>query len=145
MYSPQARALLCSGRYNNISWPTMARQRDRKHARPRGDPTRGSRGPHHPAQSIQGRLQARGQTPGPRPGPNHLRAGRLPPETGHAPPGPVDPAPLAIHGDRDLDLGHPHTKIEASPDTQKDPPPQATEIPHLPIPRYSRDPSLRGP
>ena len=108
MYSPRARALLRSARHSNIPWPTMARQRDRHHARPRGRPTRGSRGPHHPAQSPQGRPPAGGQSPGPRPGPNHLGAGGLPPQTGHALPDPVDQAPLAVGGDRALDLGHPH-------------------------------------
>ena len=52
---------------------------------PRGHPTRGSRGPHHPAQSPQGRPPAREQIPGP-------------PGTGHALPGSMDPAPLAMAG-----------------------------------------------
>ena len=108
MYSPRTRALLRSGRYSNIPCPTMARQRDQHHARPRGCPTRGSRGLHHPAQSPQGRPPAGRQTPGLRPRQNHLRAGGLPPGTSHALPDQMDQAPLAIHRDRALDLGHPH-------------------------------------
>ena len=108
MYSPQARALLRSGCYSNIPWLTMARQRDRHHARPRGRPTWGSRGLYQPAQSPQGRPPAGGQTPSPCPGPNYLGAGGLQPGTGHALPDPVHQAPLAIHGDRALDLGHLH-------------------------------------
>ena len=108
MYSPRARALLHSGRHSNISRPKMAHQRDRHHGRPRGRPGGGSRGPHHPAQSPQGRPAARRQSPGPRPSPNHLGAGELPPGTGQALPDPVDQAPLAVHGDRAMDLGHPH-------------------------------------
>ena len=126
MYSPRARALLRSGRYNNIPRPIMARQRDRHHARPRGHHTRGTRGPNPPAQSPQGRPPAGGQTPGPRPGPNHLRAGGLPPglamlclaqwiqrcrpSTGTVPW--IWFIPTA------------HTHIEAGPDTRKDPPPR---------------------
>ena len=45
VYSPRARAVLLSGRHSNVPQPTMAHQRDRPHARPRGGPTRGSRGP----------------------------------------------------------------------------------------------------
>ena len=108
MYSPRARALLRSGRYSYVPRPAVARQRDTHHARPGHRPTRGSRGPHHPAQGPQGRTPAGGQAPGPRPGPNHLRESGLPPGTGHAVPDPMDPAPLAIHGDHALDLGHPH-------------------------------------
>ena len=37
-YSPRARALLRSGRHSNIPRPTMARQRDRHHARPGAAP-----------------------------------------------------------------------------------------------------------
>ena len=104
----------------------MARQRDRHHARPRDRPTRGSRGPHHPAQGPQGRIPARGQAPSPRPGPNHLREGGLPPGIGHALPDPLDPAPLATHGDRALGLGHPnrpHTSRGRPGHATKPPPP----------------------
>ena len=75
---------------------------------PRGRPTRGSRGHHHPAQGPQGHPTARRRAPSPRPGPNHLGQGGLPPGTGHALPDPLDPPPLATGGDRALDLGHPH-------------------------------------
>ena len=102
----------------------MARQRDRHHARPRDRPTRGSRGPHHPAQGPQGRPPARGQAPSPRPGPNHLREGGLPPGIRHALPDPLDPAPLATHGDRALGLGHPHR-----PHTSRGGPGHATKPP----------------
>ena len=130
-YSPRARALLQSGRYSNVPWPTMARQRDRHHARPGGHPIRGSRGPHHPAQSPQGHPPAGGQTPGPRPGPNHVRAGGLPPGTGHALPGQMDAAPLAVHGDRALDLGHPHRPHtnRGRPRHAEGPPPQGHSTP----------------
>ena len=47
--------------------PAMARQRDRHHARPRDRPTRGNRGPHHPAQGPQGRPPAGGHAPSPLP------------------------------------------------------------------------------
>ena len=76
--------------------------------RPGDRPTRGSGGPHHPAQDPQGCPPARGHAPSPRPGPNHLREGGLPPGIGHALPNPLDPAPLATRGDRALGLGHPH-------------------------------------
>ena len=39
---------------------------------------------------------------------NHLGEGGLPPETGHSLPDPLDTTPLTTHGDRALDLGHPH-------------------------------------
>ena len=108
----------------------MARQRDRHHARPRDRPTRGSRGPHHPAQGSQGRPPARGQAPSPRPGPNHLREGRLPPGTGHALPDPLDPALLATHGDRALDLVHPHRRHtnRGGPGHAAEPPPRPQQF-----------------
>ena len=81
----------------------MGHQGDRHHARPRGRPSRGNRGPGHPAQSPQGLLPAGGQSPGQCPGPNHLGAGGLPPGTGHALPVPVDQAPLAVHMDQTQD------------------------------------------
>ena len=49
----------------------------------------------------------------------------LPPGTGHALPDPLDPAPLATHGDRALDLGHlhrPHTN-RGGPGYAAKPPP----------------------
>ena len=66
-----------------------------------GDPT-------SPQRVLRGVLQPGDKPPYPRPGPNHLREGGLPPGTGHALPDPLDPAPLANHGDGALDLGHPH-------------------------------------
>ena len=146
MYSPRARALLRSGRYSYVPRPAMACQRDRHHARPRDRPTRGSRRPHHPAQGPQGRPPARAQAPSPRPGPNHLRASGLPPGTGHALPGPMDPAPLAIHGNCALDLGHPqrpHTN-RARPRHAERPAPQTTALPHLRVPRHPQGPQPPG-
>ena len=115
----------------------MARQRDQHHARHRGRPTRRSRGPHHPAQSPQGRPSTGEQSFGLRPGPNHLGAGGLPPGTGHALPDPVDQTPLAVNGDRALVLGHPH-RPHTSPGRPRyadRPLPQAATPPHLRIPR----------
>ena len=108
VHSPRARALLRSGRHSNVTRPSMGHQGDGHHARPRGRPTRGNRGPHHPAKGPQGRPPAGGPIPGPRPGPNHLEADRLPPRTGHALFVPVNQAPLAVHRDSALDLSHPH-------------------------------------
>ena len=64
MYSPRARALLCSGRYSYVPQPAVARQRDRHHARPRHRPTRGSRGPRskRPALRAPETTTAAGQT-----------------------------------------------------------------------------------
>ena len=128
MYSTRAQALLRSCRYSYVPRPAMARQRDRHHAHSRDLPTRGSGGPHHPVQGPP----AGGQTPSPRPGPNKLRAGGLPPGTGHTLPGPMDPAPLAIHGDRALDLGHPHCPHtnRGRPRQAEGPRPQTTALPH---------------
>ena len=146
MYSPRARALLRGSRYSYVPRPAMARQRDRHHARPRGRPTRGSRGPHQPGQGPEGRPPAGGQTPSPRPGPNHLRESGLPPGTGHALPDLLDPAPLAIHGDRALDLGNPHRPHtnRGRPGPAAKPPPQTTALPHLRIPRHPQGPQPRG-
>ena len=147
MYSPRARALLRGGRYSYVPRPAMARQGDRHHARPTDLPTGGSRGPHQPAQGPQGRPPAGGQAPGPRPGPNHLRESGLPPGTGHALPDPMDPAPLAIHGDRALDLGHPqgpHTNRGRPGHAANPPPPQTTALPHLRVPRHPQGPQPRG-
>ena len=105
----------------------MAHPRDRHHVCPRDRPTIGSRGPHHPAQGPQGRPPARGQAPSPRLGPNHLREGGLPPGIGHALPDPLDPAPLATHGDRALGLGHPHR-----PHTSRGGPGRTTKPPSRP-------------
>ena len=127
MYSLVYRSGLRSGRYSYVPWPAMAGQRDRHHARPRDHPTRGNSGPHHPAQGPQGRPPARGQAPSPRPGPNHLRESGLPPGTGHVLPCPMDPAPLAIHGNRALDLGHhhrPHTIRGRLGHAERPPPPR---------------------
>ena len=121
-------------------------QRDRHHVRPRDRPTRDSRGPHHPAQGPQGRPPARGQALSPHPGPNHLREGGLPPGIGHALPDPLDPAPLATHGDRALGLGHPdrpHTG-RSGPGHATKPPPQTAAIPHLRVPRHPQGPQPRG-
>ena len=38
-----------------------------------------------------------------------------------------------------------HTQIEAGPDMRKDPPPQATALPHLRVPRRPQDPPPRSP
>ena len=72
-----------------------------------------------PAEGPQGRPPARRQAPSPRPGPNHLREGGLPPGTGRALPDPLDPAPLATHGA----IPTAHTKIKAGPDRQPNPSP----------------------
>ena len=135
-YSPRARALLRDSRYSYFPWPAMAHQRNRHHVRPRDRPARGSRGPHYPAQGPQGRPPARKQALSPRPGPNHLREGGLPPGIGHALPDPLDPAPLATHGDRALGRGGPgHTTK---------PPIQTAAIPHLRVPRPPQGPQPRG-
>ena len=86
----------------------------------------GAVGHHHPTQGPQGRSPAGRQAPGPRPGPNHLRKSELPPGTGHALPDPMDPVPLAIHGDRALDLGHPHCPHtnQGRPRNTEGPPPR---------------------
>ena len=104
--------------------PQTGHQGAQHHARPRDGPTRGNKSPHHPAQGPEGRPPAGGPSPGPRPGRNQLAVGGLPPGTGHALPVPVDQAPLAVHRDRALDLGHPHRphKSRGSPNTRKDPP-----------------------
>ena len=38
-----------------------------------------------------------------------------------------------------------HTRIEPGPDTRKDPPTQATALPHLRVPRHPQDLPPRGP
>ena len=38
-----------------------------------------------------------------------------------------------------------HTQVEAGPDTLKDPPPRATALPHLRVPRHPQDPPPGGP
>ena len=111
MYSPRVRALLRSGSHSNVPRPTMAPQRNRHIARSRHRATGGSRGPGNPAQSPYCRPPAGGGYPGPHSGPDHLRAGGLPPWTGHDLPDPVDQAPLAVHADHVLDLGHPHRRV----------------------------------
>ena len=126
VYSPRTRAPLRGAPHSTIPRPTMARQRDGHHAQPKGRPTGGSRGPHYPAQIGQGRPSAGGQSPVPRPGPNHLGAGGLPTGTGQALPEPVHQAPLAVYGGRALDLSHPHR-----PHTSQDRPRHADK----PLPR----------
>ena len=38
-----------------------------------------------------------------------------------------------------------HTQIEAGPDTREDPPPQATALSHLRVPRQPQGPAQSGP
>ena len=131
VYSPRALALLRSGRHSNVPRHTMGHQLDQHHARPRGRPTRGNRGPHHPTQSPEGRLPAWGQGPGPCPG--QITSGRAGyhlglamlcltkwikrrwPSTGTVPW--IWAIPTA------------HTQVEAGPDTPKDPPPAGHNTP----------------
>ena len=69
------------------------------------------------------------------------------PWTGHALPDPMDQAPLAIHRDRALDLGHPHRPHtnRGRPRYAEEPPPKATAFPHLQVPRLPQDPPLPRP
>ena len=111
-------------------------------ARPRaiGDPT-------NPAQGPQGRPPAEVPSHSPRPGPNHLRGGGLPPETSHALPIPVDQAPLAVHRGHALDLGHPHHPhtSRGGPRHTEGAPSPATTPPHLRVPRRTPGPPPHGP
>ena len=142
MYSPRARALLRSGRYSNVPQPTMAPQGDRHHARPGaalpgalGDPTtlhKVLRGILQPGDKPPARALA--QITSGRAG-YHLGLAMLCltqwiklrwASTGTVPW--IWAIPTA------------HTQMEAGPDTRKDPPPQATALPHLRIPRHPQDP-----
>ena len=88
-----------------------------------GDPT----SPHRVLRNV---LQP-GHKPPAFPGLNYLRAGGYEPGTGHALPGRTDPASLAIHGDRALDLGHPHCPHtnRGGPRHAEDPPPPGDSTP----------------
>ena len=77
MHSPRAQALLRSGRKSNVPRPTMAHQGDRHHSRPRGCPTRGNRGPHHPRTRSSGASSSRETKPRPAPRPKSPRGGRV--------------------------------------------------------------------
>ena len=126
MHSPRARVLLRSVR-RGVPRPTAGHQGDRHHACPGNQAPWGGRGVHHRTQGPRGRPPAGGPSPSPRPGPDHLGAGRLPPGTGHALPVPVDQAALALRRCGALDLGHPH-----HPDTSVGGPRHAEKPPSRP-------------
>ena len=157
VYSPRAQAPLRSARRGipqpTTKWP-MGPHGDRYHARPRDHTPRRSGGPHHPAQSPQGRPPPGGRNPGPRPGLSRLRFNELLPRAGHALPDPVHQTALANHGSRALDLGNPHQRNtnQSRPRHTERPPPRRQQLltcgyhaVHRVLPRVDLSPPLKYP
>ena len=153
VYSPRTQALLRSVR-RGIPRPTMGPEGDPHHACPRDRAPRGNRRTNRPTQGPQGRPPTGQPSCGPRPGPNHLKLGRLPPglvmgclskcinrrwpSTAAAPW--IWVIPTA------------HTQVEAGPDRRKDPPPRPQQpltcgyhAIHRVLRRMSLSPPLKYP
>ena len=125
MYSPRARALLRSGRYSYGPRPTVARQRDRHHARPGAAPPGAVGDPTTTHRVLRGVLQL-GDKP-PARALAQITSAKAGYHLGLAmlcltqwiqrrwPSGGTVPWIWAIPTA--------HTQIEAGPDTRKDPPP----------------------
>ena len=146
-YSPRARALLRSGRYNNVPSPQWLVKGTYTMLAPGAAPPGAIGDPTTTHRVLRGILQPKDKPPARAlaqitsgQAGYHLDLAMLClakwiqrrwPSTG------TFPGIWAIP--------NAHTQIEAGPDTRKNPPPKATALPHLRVPRHPHDPPPRWP